>query len=395
MRKLSKKLRNWLIKKARAGSLGGRSLHLRRRRRVKHLVQLWTGTQVREAVARNDPVIPPANLCLESNAEETLRFLNGARYRKPGQFTGRPGEKMSWLHERQRGLPILWSYSDYSKIEHLSTSAAVVLTAEYDRLRHLYDASPPTVNLHQWSDAVFSKLYEIGFFEILGLTSRVADMYRDSGNVRVMRIMSGTNTEGLESAARNLLGLASHYMADRLISEEVILALNSALSEAMANVARHAYSDDHVFPYKHIGKWWVTAEVDRLKGTLTVVIYDQGATIPVTFPKRSLSDRVQDYLSRTLSGQKRFEFENDATYVAGAMIPGNTQTGLKYRGYGIPQMKELIDICGSGKLTIFSRGGRCQYECGGEVERRSYAKSIGGTLIEWVVQLPEREHVGH
>lgn len=58
-------------------------------------------------------------------------------------------------------------------------------------------------------------------------------------------------------------------------------------------------------------------------------------------------------------------------------------------------MKALIDICGRGKLTIFSRGGRCEYECGSEVKGDSYATSIGGTLIEWVVQLPELEHVNH
>lgn len=360
---------------------------------IGHEVTLWTGNGVVQARSKKDAIAPPEILCFRTNTEETLEFLVRFRGRSTARFTGIGSRQGGWVHYPKRGMPTLDGYADYAKIKYLSTAAAVVIAADYDRLAQLLGSAPPTINLDEWSDALFMKLFEIGFFEIVGLTAKVEDRYSDNDTSRTMRILSGTNAAGLESAATALLELSSHFLQNRVLSEEVISALNSALSEAMSNVAKHAYPGDHVFALKHVSKWWVTAEVDRSNGTLTVVIYDQGASIPVTFPKRPLTQKVQDYFSRTLKGAKRFENENDGTYVAAAMIPGNTQTGLSFRGYGIPQMKALVDICKGGRLTIFSRGGCCEYEYGRDVSSKSYPQSIGGTLVEWVVQLPEQENV--
>ena len=71
---------------------------------------------------------------------------------------------------------------------------------------------------------------------------------------------------------------------------------------------------------------------------------------------------------------------------------GNTQTNEAFRGQGIANMKQLIDVCGHGRLTIFSRGGRCDYTGEERTERSSYPLSVGGTLVEWVLQLPGAWH---
>ncbi|MAS41711.1 MAG: hypothetical protein CML46_17745 [Rhodobacteraceae bacterium] len=95
-----------------------------------------------------------------------------------------------------------------------------------------------------------------------------------------------------------------------------------------------------------------------------------------------------DMLRRPLSSQPEFEFQDDAIYIEGAMARGETQTGEPGRGEGLPQMMELVDICGSGSLTIYSRGGMARYRCGQDIEIRSFPHSVGGTLIEWEMEFP-------
>jgi anti-sigma regulatory factor (Ser/Thr protein kinase) len=293
-----------------------------------------------------------------------------------------------------RGFSRIKGYVDYSVIEYISTAAALVIAAEYDRAGRLMDAVPPTINLDEWSESVFSKLYELGFFEIVRLSENVADLYRDIGNVRTMRIVSGVNAADLQRTSENLIGLSKFIDEDGPLGDDIVFALNSALSEAMVNVSRHAYPEDQEFAYRHVGSWWVTATADRGNRRLTVVMYDQGASIPVTLPKKGWRQTVQDFVMRNMTSHKEFAYQDDGTYIEGAMRRGQTQTGEPGRGEGLPQMMELIDICGSGSLTIWSRGGECRYKPGTGMTRRSYPCSIGGTLIEWVIELPRDERYG-
>ena len=204
-----------------------------------------------------------------------------------------------------------------------------------------------------------------------------------------MKIISGTNSAELAEASQSILKLCDFLGEDQQIQEDVELALNNALSEAMINVSKHAYPADHDFKFRHIGKWWVTASVDRSSRELTVVIYDQGASIPVTFAQKNWPQAARDFLTSMLTFAPSFEFENDGTYIEGAMKPRSTQTGKAFRGLGLPEMKDLVDICGRGSLRIFSRGGECYYEAGRQLQRRSRQHSVGGTLIEWTLHLRE------
>ena len=203
-----------------------------------------------------------------------------------------------------------------------------------------------------------------------------------------MRIVRGTNTSDLQRTSESLISLSNFLDADGPMTEEVVLALNSALSEAMANVARHAYPSEFDFRFAHVNAWWVTASADRANRRLTVVVYDQGASIPVTIPQKPWMHSVQQYVLQNLLVEKQFEYQDDATYIEGAMRQGRTQTLERGRGEGLPQMKELVDICGGGSLTIWSRGGVCQYTPDAELTKATYEFSVGGTLIEWVMDLP-------
>ena len=389
MKKLTVKYKKWLAHRAR--NEARRPLRRRARKRYAHLVTVWYGGDVEDVISEQRPHQPPKSLCLTDNADECIVFLDQwrSRFRAIDPMANRM--KHSWFKapKKPNGKRRISGYVDFSEISEVSTSAALILTAEYDRLGILVNDIPPTVNLDKWQSPVFRRLYEIGFFEILGLSQDVADRYTTSGNVRTMRTITGTNASELADASGKILELSKFIDDEGSISEDVELALNNALSEAMINVSKHAYPLDHEFRYRHVSKWWVTASADRLARELTIVVYDQGASIPVTFPKKELSQSVRDFLETVLNRSPRFDYENDGTYIEGAMKPGRSKTNQSHRGLGLPEMKELVDICGRGSLRIISRGGECYYECGRPLIRRSRTHSIGGTLIEWKLHLSE------
>lgn len=360
------------------------------RNRVRHQVTLWLGDSTEIATSRTLPTAPPEVLCFRTNRLETVRFFHEWRIRTTPKARIADAEVKPWI-SRRRGKSrrrSISGYVDYANIEEISTAAAVVIAADYDRLATIKSEAPPTVNLHKWSDPVFNKLLELGFFEIVGLVDSIPDRYIDDGLTRTMSIISGRDASQLEEAARHLKNLALLVRDGEIFDEELELAINTALSEAMANVARHAYPDGHHFRFRHVSKWWVTAAADRPNRKLTIVIYDQGASIPVTFTGRKMSERAKSAFMRVFQGDSAFDFDNDSAYILGAMQRGNTQTTEPNRGLGLSNMKDLIDICGMGRLTIFSRGGVCEYADGTETYWPSLPYSIGGTLIEWTIQLP-------
>lgn len=398
MKKLTDKYKKWLLHRARneENRTSGSRREPKRTSRPRHIVTGWFGDRIERLIAINAPICPPSNICFSTNGDESVEFLNNwrNRFRSIQQFTSPSGS--SWTQEprKPRGLRQISSYYDFSSIENLSTAAALILTAEYDRVASIIRSVPPAINLNDWHPAVFKKLYEIGFFEIVGLAKDVADRYRTDGDVRSMRIFSGSNATDLDIASDAILELSKFVDTEGPLTEDVTLALNNALSEAMINVAKHAYPDDHDFRYKHVDKWWVTASADKGSRELTIVIYDQGASIPVTFPRKDFSERVASFLKETISLTPKFDFQNDSVYIEGAMRPGKSQTNQKHRGLGLPEMKDLIDICGDGSLIIISRGGECKYVPNKPISKKSRPHSIGGTLIEWTLRLPEKTNNG-
>ena len=396
MKLLTKSYKKWLINRARIEAK--KPARTRNRQKRSHLVRAWYGGDVEEVISENAPKIPPLEICLSTNPDETLEFISEWRNKFKSLLPSLEGISFSWFKNPKparskrspRGKRRIEGYTDFGQIVRFSTAPALVFTAEYDRLRTLMNDVPPTINLDEWKDSVYQRLYEIGFFEILGLTEKkVSERYSTSGHVRTMKIISGTNSAELAQASQSILELCDFLGEDRQIQEEVEIALNNALSEAMINVSRHAYPSDHIFKFRHIGKWWVTASVDRVSRELTVVIYDQGASIPVTFAQKSWTQKARDFLTAFVVMKPSFEFENDGTYIEGAMQPRSSQTGKAFRGLGLPEMKDLVDICGRGSLRIFSRGGECYYEAGRPLQRQARNHSIGGTLIEWTLHLRE------
>lgn len=282
-------------------------------------------------------------------------------------------------------------YHDFAKLDGISTAAAVVLAADYERLKERIGQVPPTINLHKWNPSVFKTLFQLGFFDILGHTEGIERELVEDGPTLTMPIVSARNADGLASidAAFRELGafiVGRDVDPGRDVSDQLIDIL-TAMSEGITNVTQHAYPEDHTYDYPQIGKYWVAATAHRDNGTLTVVLYDQGATIPVTYPRITRTEAVMKYLRRALSSQRVFDYENDGTYIRAALRYGGSRTDKPYRGKGFPQMISLLKSMKLGRMSVRSRGGWCVRTPSGRFASGYVGNSLGGTLVEWTVEL--------
>ncbi|WP_418460461.1 hypothetical protein ACNT8L_18265 [Brucella intermedia] len=347
-----------------------------------HLVEIWQGGKFEEAISKHPPHIPPANLCLEQNQQETLRYLAGIRSHGNRVITG----KERYVKRRKGRKPQIKGYTDFSGLNRISTAVAVVLTAEYDRIAKSNKETPPTVNLHEWPDSIFVKLRELGFFEVLGHLPPQASNIVGNANTKTMQIIRAESNDDLGRIDEALLELTAFL--DIPAGIDIVVDMNSAISEAISNMRHHAYPDEFPLPYPHVRSLWVSATVNRDLNSLTVVAYDQGATIPVTYPRIQRRDRVAKFLRRTVSRTPSFEFQYDGTYIRAAMKYGGSRTDQKHRGKGLPQMLDVLDRVGTGRMKVYSRGGWCERKADGKFNSNATNLSIGGTLIEWNLELP-------
>lgn len=240
---------------------------------------------------------PPERLCLDKNREDTFEFFGTLRT----NFNRGIQENTTFVQRPRRvgALPQIPMYFDMSAVREISTAGAVILAAEYDRMATLQRTVPPTVDLDRWNAEVFLKLYQVGFFEITGHSPTV-DRVTESDTKLTMRIVRSTSADDLREIDQALQQLFAFLGTGEKETDETSIEFLTALSEAMTNVTNHAYIDDADFEAPHIGSFWVAATADREDNSLTIVVYDQGSTIPATYPRYGRLDRVKRFLSRAL-----------------------------------------------------------------------------------------------
>ncbi|VCU61554.1 hypothetical protein EPIB2_631 [Tritonibacter mobilis] len=370
-----------------SGSLQDVTIHPVHRRRSNYhnsLVSIWQGGAEETAVCRQPPRPAPKSLCFRTNRIATTQFFDQLRRGFSISINRREGGFVTRKNPNSR--PWIAGYIDFASIQSISMSAAVVLAADYDRLRHFLSEVPPTINLRRWDPVVVTKLHQLGFFNILGHQPDPNLLLQD-GDFLLMRILRSTDCGNLGDVDDALMELGAFVSEDDESLDEKVTHTLSIVSEVMSNVTQHAYRNDVDFRYDHLDSFWVSAEANRSDRTLRIVLYDQGATIPVTYPKMARTDRVIRFLERVLRGSPKFDYGDDGTYIRAALRYGGSRTDLSYRGKGFPQMIELLDTLGGGELTVLSRGGWCARARNGKVTSGSYPCSIGGTLVEWKIEL--------
>ena len=380
MKKLTESRRKWFrIRAHRQAKSAVRRSRVPGMKRGNHTVRIWDGAHEEIVVSERPAKGMPSKLCFAENLAETVSWFAAMRRR----FLSGNHRSKVWVRRAKDGrLRSMRSYADFAALKEISTAAALVMAAEYDRVRELVGSVPPAVNIHKWDGRILRKLFDLGFFETVGLREENVEPYV-GGNDMVMtqRFFSGRNTADTVVAHERLRRLWTFLEPERLMPKDVSVSLMSAISEAMGNVARHAYHPDEKLLYPHVGKWWMTGEADRNARVLKMVIFDQGATIPVTYRKQTITGEAISLIEAQTDA--RHLFSKDGRIIEAAARFGDESK----HGNGMAQMKQAIDIAGAGRLRILSRGGEYLYENRRE-RSKAHPASVGGTLIEWEVQLP-------
>jgi anti-sigma regulatory factor (Ser/Thr protein kinase) len=350
-------------------------------------VKLWDGGEVEWALCAGTPLKPPSPLCLDANRSDTVQFFDLLQQ----GFLRAASNGFGFVHRpsRPRAMPRISNYYDFGQLSYISTAASVMLAAEYQRVSALVGAVPPTVNLHEWNPGVYATLTQLGFFEIVGIENDVRPIVSDEGHRRTMRIICSSNADALPVIDDALQDLGRFLSLSDSQADPLLVQFLTALAEAIANVVDHAYGSGAQISHQHIQSLWVTATADKQANSLTVVVYDQGATIPSTYPRIERVSKVKRFLSLGLRKEQRHRFDDDGTYIRAAMRYGGSRTDQKHRGLGLPQMFDAIKRVGAGSLSVYSRGGWCKRDHNGRFTSGALPYAIGGTLVEWSVKLSD------
>lgn len=275
--------KQWLLHRAKAERRKNSARASQRKRpscrNHSHIVSAWSGSEFEKIIAKNAPTIPPPVLSIRGNLEETAKFIEGIRTRLNIRETLENPGKYVWISKpkSKRGMRRISNYADFSKIESISTAAALVLTAEYHRAARMMGSVPPVINLENWNNGVFWPMYKIGFFEAIGSLEESDALRRRLDGVEYLRAVSGTSGDDLELVATELRIVAETLMEAQL-PKSLRMELNSAVGEAIVNVSKWAYPSDHQFEVPHLSNFWVTASAEPDNNLFTVVIYDQGVS---------------------------------------------------------------------------------------------------------------------
>lgn len=386
MKKLGEKARRHLTRRSKQ-ALGNKRTHRHRNTFTFKLV--WYRNQFWKAriLSPDQNQKFPSRLCFKSNPEETLKAF--ARVRKNLHRNNKP---KLWFKPKLRQDSILKikKYTSMEEVEHISTSAALVLAAEYQRRRSYMSEYAPLIGLGDWKNSVLIKLHNIGFFKEFSFDLGQHTLETEDDDVLTVPFYSGSDAAQMQQIDNKLSKLVDHISDVSDLPDEMRMALNNAVGEAALNAREHAYISDHKYEYPHVGLWWATGAASKQSREMVISLYDQGVSIPISYPKLPFFSSLLKTI-HMFDNVSDNNYVNDGTLIRTAAKYGKSTRVSKVGGKGLPQIKDAINLCGGGSLMIISRGGRYQYEVkdGEETETvDTFPHSIGGTLIEWTVKLP-------
>lgn len=262
----------------------------------------------------------------------------------------------------------------FEDTEYISAAAMISLLAEIELLVIRHNPIKVIYFSHPKDKKIESILKQVGFYDLLKKEKRDTPEYDD---VTFWKFASGVCSEPIETKR----------MFQEIKAEIEIKAskkLYRGVIEAMANSVEHAYLDSkgQICEPEDTKRWWCFAGIkdDRL----VVVICDKGVGIPKTLPMTQGSNL--DLLFQLLRITKR----TDSAYIKTASSLKETRTGAKHRGKGIADMKRVVDMLNSSRLTIFSNRGLYRYKgkTSPMLEALSdFKHSVNGTIVEWNIPL--------
>ncbi len=285
------------------------------------------------------------------------------------------GARMVPNSKKRSKIATLTSYFDFENVAYISPGAALVLAADQDRLARLNGSRPSTINVQKWDPYVATLLSRLGFLEILRLPDY--DKAPPADAVLVERMVSQGNADASPGTA------SIRRLFDQIGgSNGLRVDLGSAVTDAIENVVSHAYPESWEERPMRVPFWWFVGAADPKQSRITMIIYDQGITIPASLPLR-WSPRDLIAACQNLFGvDYRKEADFDGRAIDAATAIGATSTDDPHRGKGLAKIRDLVTKCPDGRLRIISRHGECLYQAGSAPVVRALPIPLLGTYIE-------------
>ena len=260
---------------------------------------------------------------------------------------------------------------DFVPLRKISAAAALFLTSEIDRfhIRNKY------TNIHvkdfsHWDQEVRCQLRDMGMFDLLNIRNINQKFLSEKNRAdeEFVKFKSGKRVDG-----------NTFYEMRCLINEKIgkipeAKALQKGVTEAMTNTSNHAYPEDYMKGcFLKVDKWWLSSSINRETRTITVMICDQGVSIPKTVPENKQKLNILN----SLLGK------SDAELIQLAVNSGKSQTNKEYRGKGLKDIKDYTNKVQGASLRIISRRGEYVAFSKEKDYIRNHKTPILGTLIEW------------
>ena len=349
MKCLSKKHKIWLTRHAKKSN----SRRLRKTRRNNQNVLLGQN----EARPRGYNLIIPAPkiLCLTENFDEFIYFLNKA-----------------WRNAANTSRRL---FVDFRTIQYVSSDAALLLAATLDMWQRSTNMRLTTYYSRKWAPAVTNVFAELGLFELLKTNNPPKSRrVRNPNGFQILELRSGIGSDG---SLADTLADSMANIAGPIVGRQTLYV---GLTEAMTNVAQHAYpnsGDDGARP--DYNRWWMTGSYDPANKRMKVLILDRGAGIPNTLPHSSVWERVAALLAKLTNS-------NDADMIEAAVEVGRSSTRQTYRGQGLDDIRQFVESSPGGRLRILSGRGEVTYHQGKALPVKiTHREPMPGTLIEWEI----------
>lgn len=270
---------------------------------------------------------------------------------------------------------------NFDHLKNISTSAALVLTAELSRWDDAVRQRlrPKTDN---WDIGILKQFADLGFFDLFqtplaGLGNPKLSTSPRTDLVRYIKGRCGDSKKAriLKDAITNIVG------------EEIDkwTFLRGGLDEAVTNVSHHAYPGRGAVSEEH-KNWYLTGSYNGSTKELKIVFYDQGIGIPKSLPASKIWERALEVLSKFPIAERK----RDEVLLKAAVELDRTSTQKSDRGKGLQDMLEFIRQRGEGYLSILSLKGLYKYSVrnGKEiVKTEHFDHPICGTLIIWSATL--------
>ncbi len=270
----------------------------------------------------------------------------------------------------------------FDNLKSISTSAALVLTAELSRWDDIINKSLKP-RLRTWDPIIIQRFATLGFFELFKNAPNIT-LDKQNDNLKLVRYIKGkcgdkNKTKVLKASLQELIG-------DQVTKWTF---LHTGLSEAITNVSHHAYPDGIDCNGKD-KNWYLTGSLNTQSKMLKIAFYDQGIGIPRSLPASKIYERVLSFLSALPQGERKLH----TALLEAAVKIDRTSTGSGDRGKGLPDLLEFIKQRKEGYLSILSLKGLYKYSIENGKEKTKtfpFETELPGTLIIWSVKLQENQ----